>query len=222
LIPAYGADQLKRIFGKGNHSLDIKRTVCPDTIDPNGKPQPATQYWIVRSRDTTVSGRILTGNFPDYERVMPHYEGQPARLTAADLLTGIDAVYSSADERSHAIQFHFNSETVKLIASTAGGASASIEVPCETGIAHGVTVGLNADYVRDFAKSLRKDDSVYISCAGLKEAIHPLESDAAAEVLGNNELADERRRKSAASSSWGFSSEIDSGYKHVIMPMRVN
>lgn len=218
LIPARGADQLKRIFGKGNHSLNIKRTVCPDVLNARGKFEPAPQFWIVRSRDTTVSGRILTGNFPDYERAMPHYEGQHAKLSASDLLAGIEAVYSSADEISHVIQFHFNDFTVKLIASTDGSAS-SIEIPCETGVAHDVSVEFNADYVRDFVKSLRKDDSVYISCAGLKEAIQSLEIDAVADVLGNNELAEEKRRKSAANRAWGFSSELDSGYKHVIMPV---
>ena len=199
LIPARGADQLKRIFGKGNHSLEIKRTMCPDVPDHKGVPQPAPQFWIVRSGDTTVSGRILTGNFPDYERVMPHYEGQPARLTAADLLAGIDAIYNVANERNHAIQLAFNCTTLKLFVSSLEGSSASIEIPCDTGACHGVTVGFNADYVRDFAKSLTKDESIYMLC-----------SDAKAEEPENT----------ARNATWEFVPVSDPGYRHVIMAMR--
>ena len=222
IIPARCADQLKRIFGKGNHSLSILKTVIPSTKDDKGHDVYPTQYWIVRSGDTTVSGRILTGNFPDYERVMPHYEGQYAKLSASDLLAGIDAVYHAANERNHAIKVEFNCTTVKLSASTVEGSAASIEVPCETGMCHGVTVGLNAEYLRQFVATLPKSDDVYISCDGHQHA-------APAEMYERGEISltdmDEREQKrisAGGKSSWGFTAGSDFNYRHVIMPMRVD
>jgi len=134
-------------------------------------------------------------------------------LTASDLLAGIDAVYSSTDERSHSILFHFNSSTLKLVGSTIGGSSASIDIPCDSGSRHGVTVGFNADYVKQFAASLPDGDDVYITCGGLVNYSHRT-GDA-------EDMTDESKTLLGASrNSWGFVPASEPGYQHVIMPMR--
>lgn len=103
--------------------------------------------------------RKLTGNFPDYHRVMPDQFPYAILVEADALYKLVDRVKLFADERSRCI--HFNVEGGKLMvkASVCENGKASGSVPILGGAPSPTNVGLNADYVLDFL-GLAKGETV--------------------------------------------------------------
>ena len=62
--------------------------------------------------------RKLTGNFPDYERVLPKDNTHMARLRRTRFARAIERVAQFADERSRAIRVQFTAGEVKVFSSS--------------------------------------------------------------------------------------------------------
>jgi DNA polymerase-3 subunit beta len=103
----------------------------------------------------TVISRKLTGNFPDWERVMPKDYPNVATIDADGLRKHGERVALFCDERSHAMQFTLADSklTISSMSCGSGKAKASIattwEVPTWTS-------GFNWEYVLDFLKMAPK------------------------------------------------------------------
>src|ERR1041385_7322586 len=73
--------------------------------------------------------RKLTGNFPDYERVLPKDHQHQAKLEKADIRSAIERVAQFADERSRAIRVQFNSGEVRVFSSSVETGESEESVP---------------------------------------------------------------------------------------------
>ena len=62
--------------------------------------------------------RKLTGNFPDYERVLPKDHQFVAKLEKAEIRSAIERVAQFADERSRAIRVQFTTGEVRVFSSS--------------------------------------------------------------------------------------------------------
>src|SRR3984893_3915258 len=62
--------------------------------------------------------RKLTGNFPDYERVLPKENTNIAKLRKEEIRSAIERVSQSADERSRAIRVQFGQGEIKVFSSS--------------------------------------------------------------------------------------------------------
>lgn len=96
--------------------------------------------------------RKLTGNFPDFERVLP--KEHPHRVTLAkDELKGtIERVAQFSDERSRAIRVQVADGEMKLYSSLSDTGESEESLPVDY---HGaaVEVGFNATYLLDFLRA---------------------------------------------------------------------
>ena len=63
--------------------------------------------------------RKLTGNFPDYERVLPVENTHIARLIKEEVKGAIERVAQFAEERSKAIRVQFTAGEIKVFSSCA-------------------------------------------------------------------------------------------------------
>src|SRR5271170_4353631 len=68
--------------------------------------------------DRLLITRKLTGNFPDYERVLPKENTQIAKLAKGEIRAAIERVAQFADERSRAIRVQFLDGEVKVFSSS--------------------------------------------------------------------------------------------------------
>jgi DNA polymerase-3 subunit beta len=93
--------------------------------------------------------RKLTGQFPNYEAVLPRENNKTIALDRDELNDALRRVSQLADQRSHAVKLSLSKEGVELSASSPeyGEAREVIEKPY-TGDA--ITVGFNAAYMLDF------------------------------------------------------------------------
>jgi DNA polymerase III subunit beta len=104
-----------------------------------------------------LTSRQLTGQFPNFEAVLPKDNNRIIALHAEDLGSAISRVAQFADERSRAVRLKLEKGELKLSASSTetGESEDSIEVDY-TG--EPLTVGFNAQYITDFLKAAGSGD----------------------------------------------------------------
>jgi DNA polymerase-3 subunit beta len=96
-----------------------------------------------------LTSRILTGQFPNYEAVLPRDNNKAVALDRDELQDALRRVSQLADQRSHAVKFVFAKEGVELSASSPdyGEAKETLEKEYK---GEALTIGFNAQYILDF------------------------------------------------------------------------
>ncbi len=96
--------------------------------------------------------RKLTGNFPDFERVLPKEQPHSVTLEREEVRSAVERVAQFSDERSHAIRLQVCPGEVKIHSSVSetGESEESIPTPYEGPT---VEVGFNAQYLLDFLRA---------------------------------------------------------------------
>jgi DNA polymerase-3 subunit beta len=139
--------------------------------------------------------RKLTGNFPDYERVLPSENTNIARVSKDEIKGAIERVAQFADERSRAIRVQFAPGEVKVFSSSLETGESEESVPVEySGPA--IEIGFNAQYLLDFLRVIPQNRVSF----GLKD------------------------QKSAGELQPGPDTEAPEAgeqYRYVVMPMRI-
>src|SRR5216684_7212110 len=143
LIPKKAMDELKSLLD----STDA------ETIE--FAKDESTLYFRIGPR--LLTSRQLTGQFPNFEAVLPKDNNKSVTLPGNDLSAAISRVAQFADERSRAVRLRLEKGEVKLSASsTETGES---EDSLETGYqGDSLTVGFNAQYILDFLKAVGAGD----------------------------------------------------------------
>ena len=107
----------------------------------------------------TLSSRKLTGQFPNYEAVMPRDNTRFAVVRSSELSQAIARVAQFADERSGAIRLRLEGNELKLSAASteAGESEDTIDTPYA---GEPIVVGFNSSYIQDFLKALGNEGEV--------------------------------------------------------------
>ena len=104
-------------------------------------------YFEVGSR--LLISRMLSGQFPNYEMVMPKGNDKSIMFDGSKLNQAIRRVALMADDRSHAIRFHLEPGHLQISSNNAEEGEARETVDTEyTGDA--TEIGFNAQYLQDF------------------------------------------------------------------------
>ncbi len=110
-----------------------------------------------RIGERLLTSRQLTGQFPNYEAVLPRDPGKAVVVHGGDLNTAIQRVAQFADERSRAIRMKLEKNELKISSSStdAGESEDSIETAYT---ADPLTIGFNSEYLLDFLKASNGGD----------------------------------------------------------------
>jgi DNA polymerase III subunit beta len=105
-----------------------------------------------RIGERLLTSRQLTGQFPNYEAVLPRETTKSVVVQGNDLNTAIQRVAQFADERSRAIRMKLDKNELKISSSSteAGESEDSIETAYT---ADPMTIGFNSEYLIDFLKA---------------------------------------------------------------------
>jgi DNA polymerase III subunit beta len=149
------------------------------------------QTLFFRSGGRTLTSRKLTGQFPNYEAVMPRDNNKFVIVRAADLGSSIQRVAQFADERSNAIKMKLEQNELKISSSStdSGESEDTIETPYQF---DAIMVGFNAQYLLDFLK-----------------------------VSGTSEVRLEFKDAQSAGQIRPEDAADDFKYRYIIMPMRI-
>lgn len=107
----------------------------------------------------TLSSRKLSGQFPNFEAVMPRDNTKFAVVRSSDLSAAIQRVAQFADERSGAIRLRLESNELKVSANSAesGESEDTIDTPYS---GDAIMVGFNSTYILDFLKAIDNQGEV--------------------------------------------------------------
>ena len=111
-------------------------------------------YFQVGSR--LLISRLLSGQFPNYEMVMPKNNDRTATFDTLSLNHAIRRVALMADERSHAIRLHLAKEQL-LISSQNAEEGEARETIATTFAGDETEIGFNAQYLQDFLNVVGSD-----------------------------------------------------------------
>jgi len=139
LVPKKAMDELKSLLDSEKDAETIEFAKDDSTL-------------FFRTGPRLLTSRQLTGQFPNFEAVLPKDNSKIIPINANDLNAAILRVAQFADERSRAVRLKLEKGELKLSASSteSGESEDSIEVPY-TG--DPLTVGFNAAYLVDFLKA---------------------------------------------------------------------
>jgi len=101
--------------------------------------------------------RKLTGNFPDYERVLPKDNNNIAKFRKEEIRSAIERVAQFADERSRAIRVQFGQGEVKFFSSSVETGESEESVPGEYAGPE-IEIGFNAQYLLDFLRAIQQEE----------------------------------------------------------------
>jgi len=143
LVPKKAMDELKSL-------LDSTDT---ETIE--FAKDESTLYFRIGTR--LLTSRQLTGQFPNYEAVLPKDNNKSITLHGEELSAAISRVAQFADERSRAVRLRLEKGELKLSASSTetGESEDSIETDYNGDV---ITIGFNAQYILDFLKAVGAGD----------------------------------------------------------------
>ena len=107
----------------------------------------------------TLSTRKLTGQFPNFEAVMPRDNSRFAVVRSSELSAAIQRVAQFADERSGAIRLRLEGNELKISANSneSGESEDTIDTPYS---GEPIMVGFNSVYILDFLKALNNEGEV--------------------------------------------------------------
>ena len=139
-----------------------------------------------------LTSRKLTGQFPNYEAVLPRDNTKFVIVRSEDLMGCIQRVAQFADERSGAIKIRLEQNELKLSSSStdAGESEDTIETPYNY---DPLVVGFNSQYLIDFLKAIGTQGEVRLEFKDAQSAGQMRPEDA-------NE---------------------DTKYRYILMPMRI-
>jgi DNA polymerase-3 subunit beta len=110
--------------------------------------------------DRLLLSRKLTGNFPDYERVLPKDQPHSVILNREEFRSSIERVSQFSDERSRAIRVRVSPGEVKIHSSVSDTGESEESIPVEySGPA--VEIGFNAQYLLDFMKAVSNEQVAF-------------------------------------------------------------
>lgn len=111
------------------------------------------QTLFFRVGGRVLTSRKLTGQFPNYEAVLPRDNTKFVIVRSEDLMGSIQRVAQFADERSGAIKMRLEQNELKLSSSStdAGESEDVIETPYNY---DPLVVGFNSSYLIDFLKAI--------------------------------------------------------------------
>ncbi|MBM3736583.1 MAG: DNA polymerase III subunit beta [Acidobacteria bacterium] len=135
--------------------------------------------------------RKLTGNFPDYERVLPREQPNQVVLQKDEFRATIERVAQFSDERSHAVRMKISPGEIKVFSSLSDTGEGEDTLASDYA-GPSVEIGFNAVYMLDFLRAAPEEQVAFLFKDG-----------------------------AAAGEMRPYGENVDYKYRYIIMPMRI-
>jgi len=117
-------------------------------------------HLFFRAGDRLVISRKLTGNFPDYERVLPAEQPNTVEIPREEFRASVERATQFSDERSHAIRVQFSPGEINMHSSLSDTGETEETLPV-TYDGPKVEVGFNGQYLVDFMRSVSEETVLF-------------------------------------------------------------
>jgi DNA polymerase-3 subunit beta len=144
-----GFSQETRVLVPKKAMTEIQRLAAEAGDDASLEFGQDESHLFFRFGSRLLTSRKLTGQFPNYEAVLPRDANKNLVLERGELQDALRRVSQLADLRTHAVRFMLAKEGVEISASSPeyGEAKEAIDKPYD---GEPITIGFNAQYLLDF------------------------------------------------------------------------
>jgi DNA polymerase-3 subunit beta len=141
--------------------LELQKLAADSEPDARVSFSGDENHLFFRLGDRLLLSRKLTGNFPDYERVLPKDQPNSVTLQREEFRAAIERVAQFSDERSRAIRVRAGDGEVKVHSSVSETGESEESIPVEyKGPA--VEIGFNAQYMLEFLRAVQDDQVSFL------------------------------------------------------------
>ncbi|MDM7922554.1 MAG: DNA polymerase III subunit beta [Pyrinomonadaceae bacterium] len=165
--------------------------------------------------------RKLSGNFPNYEMVMPKDNDKKVVFDLAEMRSAVRRIALMADERNRSIRMTVREGEVEVIAQSSEEGEGSEVVPAEY-IGEEVTLGFNHQYLQEFLSNVGSTEST-ASAQETEDAESDGSNAAAArakETTSPTRISFEFKDSNAAT-QMRIAGDSAYDYKYIVMPLRI-
>jgi DNA polymerase-3 subunit beta len=173
---------------------EILKLVADAPSDAKIEFAATENHLFFRLGERLLISRKLTGNFPDYDRVLPKEHPHQVLLQKDELKAAIERVAQFSDERTHAVRIQMAPGEIKVHSSLTDTGESEESLNC---IYDGpeVEIGFNATYILDFLRACPETHASFL--------------------FRDSGSAGELRPSGESGESPGYN------YRYIIMPMRI-
>jgi DNA polymerase-3 subunit beta len=146
IVPRKGFQELKRVLSDGNENID------------NVELGFSGNSGVIKAGSVVLSTRLVEGQFPDYEQVIPKSPSKVAKISRTTFSEALRRVSLLSQSRSYGVRLAFSDGKMDLLAEDPefGEAQETIDIDY-TG--DSLAIGFNARYIMDVL-SLIHDDGI--------------------------------------------------------------
>jgi len=137
LVPKKAMTELSRLLGDVQEGATIEFTKDDNHL-----------FFQIGTR--LLISRMLSGQFPNYEAVMPKGNDRRVSLPAEALTAAVRRVSLFSDERSHAIRLQLNKDEVKISSTGADSGDGAEDTLAASYAGEPLEMGFNWQYLIDF------------------------------------------------------------------------
>ena len=148
LLPRKAMAELQKLAGEAG-------------ADAVGKFSGDENHLFFELGDRLLISRKLTGNFPDFERVLPKEQPNNISLNRDEFRGAIERVAQFSDERSRAIRVQVSKDEVK-VHSSVSETGESEESLGATYSGPTVEIGFNAQYLLEFLRAVQTEEVQFL------------------------------------------------------------
>ncbi|HJZ67738.1 MAG TPA: DNA polymerase III subunit beta [Blastocatellia bacterium] len=153
-IPEDRADNLRVIIPKKT-LIELAKLTAGVEDDLELSRDENHLYFEIQNRHLT--SRMLAGQFPNYELVLPKNNDKSITLNVDKLSQAIRRAALMADERSHGVKADLGSGKLSITSQSADVGEAKEEIPLDYA-GENLSIGFNAQYLLDFLGVVGTDE----------------------------------------------------------------
>lgn len=143
LIPRKAMGELTKLLGEADEKATVEM----------GKDE---NHLFFKLGNRLLVSRMLSGQFPNYEAVLPRENEKIISVGREALLSALRRVSLLSDERSHAVKMNIASQKLEISSSSVDYGEAHDELEVEYA-GDAIEVGFNGQYLLDFLSVVNED-----------------------------------------------------------------
>jgi DNA polymerase-3 subunit beta len=140
--------------------LELQKLAGDSAPEANVRFSGDENHLFFELGERLLLSRKLTGNFPDFERVLPKDHPHSVTLNREEFKGAIDRVAQFSDERSRSIRVSAEKGELKIHSSVSETGESEESVPTAYD-GPSVEIGFNAQYLSDFLRAVPNEEILF-------------------------------------------------------------
>lgn len=155
LIPLSTAQEISRLFS-GQQSVTL---------------YPSQNYMMVKSNDADLTSRLVSGNFPDYQQIIPQQQPSSIQVSCFECVRALKTLSVFLPRESRRVQLNIKPKKGEVVAKVAGGEAGQGDVRFGVqGSGENVDIMLNIQYLIEGIQHIPSEECA-ISFAGPQDPV---------------------------------------------------